>query len=200
MKSNRKTYLKNREVLLPHYRRLGLKRGESRVNVIRSAASAMSIALKRSHQNDHESLCDVSRAEIAVAAYRLLDPRERNDLYERIQLVFSMDRDDIEPPTIAPGSLVDRMPHVAQRVLARPASNIKLMKQPVIEEAIDSCSARNVPSTFSLVERASTLSTQVDSEPSLDERRNVVRILKASEESPARGLSPIGWIRSQLGI
>ena len=175
MKSNRKPFLKNRDVLLPHYRLLGLKRGESRVNVIRSAASAMSTALKCCDQNDPGSLCDVSRAEIAVAAYRLLDPRERNDIYERIQLVFPVDREDFEPPTIAAGTLADRMPHVTQRVGARPVSTIKLMKQPVIDEAIDS-------------------------EPSLDERRNVVRVLMESEESSPQRLSPIGWIRSRLGI
>ena len=200
MKSNRKPFLKNRDVLLPHYRLLGLKRGESRVNVIRSAASAMSTALKCCDQNDPGSLSDVSRAEIAVAAYRLLDPRERNDIYERIQLVFPMNREDIDPPTIAAGTLADRMPHVTQRVGARPVSTIKLMKQPVIDEALDSSSTRCIPPALSQVERVSTLSIQVDSEPSLDERRNVVRVLMESEESSPQRLSPIGWIRSRLGI
>ena len=199
MKSNRKPFLKNRDTLLPHYQLLGLKRGESRVNVIRSAANAMATALKCCDQNDPGSLSDVSRAEIAIAAYRLLDPRERNDVYERIQLVFPMDREDIEPPTIAAGTLTDRMPHVTQRVGARPVSTIKLMKQPVIDEAIDSSSTRCITPALSQVERVSSLSIQVDSELSLDERRNVVRVLMKSEESSQR-LSPIGWIRSRLGI
>ena len=200
MKSNRKPYLKNREGLLPHFRLLGLKRGESRVNVIRSAANTLSIALTCRDQNGQESLSDVSRSEIAIAAYRLLDPRERNDLYERVQLVFPMDREDIETPTIVAGTLVDRMPRVTQRVAARSVSTVKLMKQPVIDEAIDSSSTRDIPGAFAQVERVSTLSIQVDSEPSLDERRNVVQILKASGDSSQRGLSPIGWIRSRLGI
>lgn len=200
MKSNRKPFLKNRDALLPHYRLLGLKRGESRVNVIRSAASAMATALKCCDQNDPEFLSDVSRAEIAIAAYRLLDPRERNDVYERIQLVFPMDREDIEPPTIAAGTLADRMPHVTQRVGARPVSTIKLMKQPVIDEAIDGSSTRCITPALSQVERVSTLSIQIDSEPSLDERRNVVRVLMESEEESSQRLSPIGWIRSRLGI
>lgn len=200
MKSNRKPFLKNRDVLLPHYRLLGLKRGESRVNVIRSAASAMSTALTCCDQNGQGLHSDVFRAKIVIAAYRLLDPRERNEVYERIQLVFSMDREDIEPPTIAAGTLADRMPHVTQRVGARPVSTIKLMKQPVIDEAIDGSSTLCIPPTLSQVERVSTLSIQIDSDPSLDERRNVVRILMESEESSSQRLSPIGWIRSRLGI
>jgi hypothetical protein len=34
----------------------------------------------------------------------------------------------------------------------------------------------------------------------LDERRGIVRLLRESDESTLRSLSPLGWLRSRLGI
>ncbi len=80
----------------------------NRVNVIRSARKHCRFPChSESLLSPH--VADDRRAQIAVAAYRLLDPRERNDLYERVQLVFPIDREDMDIPVIAANTLVDQM-------------------------------------------------------------------------------------------
>lgn len=80
---------------LAYFRLLGLRSGESRVEVIRDAALAMSIGLSRESQRDNSLQ---QRQEIAVATYRLLDPRRRRRLVERIQLCYPIDRDEAAVP------------------------------------------------------------------------------------------------------
>jgi hypothetical protein len=202
MKFNRK--LKNnskKESFVNHFRLLGLRRGECRTNVIRSAAQAMSVALNygvnpsvgdhRQHSSD-----DVRRAKIALAAYRLLDPRERADIYERVQLCYPIDRDDFELPLSSAATLVDQMPKVP--AMRRPSNpRVALMGQPLIDEAIEGKSPTDEEPG------ADTPLSSYDpssSEPSMEERRNIVRLLRNSEEATLRGLSPLGWLRSRLGI
>jgi len=191
MKSNTKLNQGNRDQFRAHFRALGLKRGESRVEVIRSAAQAMSIALTHTEHLFRDSSSDNQRAAIAFAAYRLLDPRERSDLYERVQLAFPIDREEAETPAVGLGRLVEQMPCVAVSKELNLENQVQLMKQPVIDEAIDG------PGTEVNGEKVSHFSS---SEPSLEEKRNVVRLLKGSHESTLQGLSPLGWIRSRLGI
>jgi hypothetical protein len=186
MKSHRKRITKKIQTGTAHFRLLGLRRGECRVNVIRSAAQAMSIALTHSESIVQPTVADNRRASIAFATYQLLDPRKRVDLLERVQLAYPIDREDMEIPAIAVNALIDRMPPLSRRTLLRtdPASPLKLMGQPVMDEAID----LELPGNASV------------NELSLDERRSLVRLLKESNEGLLRGLSPLGWIRSRLGI
>lgn len=201
MKFNRKHHKTKNEVFAAHFRLLGLKRGECRTNVIRSAAQAMSVALSYNgnagDQGKHFA-DDIQRAKIAVAAYRLLDPRERSDVYERVQLCYPIDREDIETSTPAAGKLVDQMVDVPVK-LQRPTKSapktiVKLMGQPVIDEAIEGVSPTDEEP------EAAGENPSTDSEPSLEERRRIVRLMRELDESTPRSLSPIGWLRSRLGL
>ena len=184
-----------------HFRLLGLRRGECRTNVIRSAAQALSVSLSYGaspSQGDHlqQSSEDVRRARIAVAAYRLLDPRERADIYERVQLCYPIDREDHETATSSV-KLVDQMPKLTAGTRRESSTGVKLMGQALINEAIEGKSPSDEePGADSSL----SLSESFSSEPSMDERRNIVRLLRDSDEATLRGLSPIGWLRSRLGI
>jgi hypothetical protein len=140
MKFNRKHHKKKNEAFVAHFRLLGLRRGECRTNVIRSAAQSMSIALSYSGDagdlGEH-SADDIRRARIALAAYRLLDPRERTDVYERVQLCYPIDREDMESPTASNSKLMDQMAKVPVKSKRTTKSIVRLMGQPVIDEAIE---------------------------------------------------------------
>jgi len=203
MKLNRKRRTnKKLEAFADHFRLLGLQSGECRTNIIRSAAQAMSVSLSYSgntgvsdHLQRHSD--DMLRARIALAAYRLLDPRERSDIYERVQLCYPIDRDDPDEASTSAAKLVDQMPKVTEKTRRPLSSGVKLMGQPLIDEAIEGKS----PSDEEPGAGPSLNSTSSDSnELSLEERRNIVRLLRDLEDASLRSLSPLGWLRSRLGI
>ena len=208
MNLNRKLLNKrNREAIVGHFRLLGLRRGECRTKVIRSAAEAMAIAISDLPQATQVRVQDDRRAEIAYAAYKLLDPRERTDLFERVQLSYPIDRDEVDEFESAGGKLVDQM----RQVVAAPAESpkrVKLMGLPVIHRAIgtspeESPQDRTETPEFSDVvaeEVATDTVASSDSLGLLEERRGIVRLLRKSDESTLRGLSPLGWLWSRLGM
>lgn len=85
-------------ILAPDYRLLGLRPREARVEVIREAVHQAASQVQL--DNAARSLLEVDSAaaepaedeqrlsEIAVAGYRLLDPRRRRTLFERVQLLM----------------------------------------------------------------------------------------------------------------
>ncbi len=96
--------------LAPDYRLLGLRPREARVEVIReavhSAASQVQLenaarSLAQSEAIDSEQAVDGSASiddeqrlsQIAVAGYRLLDPRRRRTLFERVQLLMTTEEE-----------------------------------------------------------------------------------------------------------
>jgi len=203
MKFSRKLQNKKKnEAFVAHFRLLGLKRGECRTNVIRSAAQAMSVAL--SYCGDHHTgdsfqhfEDDVRRAKIAVATYRLLDPRERVDIYERVQLCYPLERDDGDLPATSNGMLIDQMPKVQPKIRRQAGTDVKLTGQPLIHEAMEG----NPPADEEPEAAPSNkFSKRGSSEPSLEERRGIIRLMRESDESILRGLSTLGWLRSRLGI
>lgn len=213
MKFNSKIkHKKKNEAFVAHFRLLGLRRGECRSNVIRSAAQAMALALK-SNRSDfaggnyvseqfagehvHQTADDVRRAKIAIATYRLLDPRERTDMYERVQLCYPIDRDDSDSPAASTSKLIDQMPKVSLKIRRQPSAVINPIGQPLTEKSIEG----NSPSDeeFELATTIRSLN-QVSSDLSLEERRSIVRLMRKSNESMLRGLSPLGWLKSRLGI
>ncbi len=203
MKFSRKLQNKKKnEAFVAHFRLLGLKRGECRTNIIRSAAQAMSVAL--SYSGDHHTgdsvqhfEDDVRRAKIAVATYRLLDPRERVDIYERVQLCYPLDRDYGDLPATSTGKLIDQMPKVQPKIRRPTGSNVKLMGQPLINEAIEGKAPADEEPEAAPTHK---FSKRGSSELSLEERRGIVRLMRESDESALGGLSPLGWLRSRLGI
>lgn len=71
---------------------LGLKVSESRVDVIRRAASLTAARIQRVASGDE---CEAARmlSDLAASTYRLLDPRRRSKSRERIQLSIFDDID-----------------------------------------------------------------------------------------------------------
>jgi hypothetical protein len=139
---------------------------------------------------------DTRRARIAVATYRLLDPRERTDMYERVQLCYPIDRDDIESESLSVAKLIDQMPQLSPKIQLPSNSVVKLMGQPLIDEAIEG----NSPEDEEPGARQLAITDMPSSHLSLEEKRSVVRLLRQAEEGTLRGLSPLGWLRSRLGI
>jgi hypothetical protein len=171
-----------------HFRALGLPAGESRIEVIREAARSRA---KQLSGRAHPSTVDLHRAKIAVAAYRLLDPRGRTELYERVQLSCPLDQADQLPPLPPAISSINRQ---IECVTGKSESSsadkmlpIRMMDGVVMEQAIVQSSEEE---------------TESDSEGDLTiaERRNVVSLLRELEDATATPWKPIGWIRSKLGI
>ncbi len=71
---------------------LGLKVSESRVNVIRRAASRTAARIQQVTNNDSIE-ADQMLSDLATSTYRLLDPRRRMKPHERIQLSIIDDFD-----------------------------------------------------------------------------------------------------------
>lgn len=186
---------------ISHFRLLGLRRGECRTQVIRSAAQAMSVALSHHENHSQGELADRRRARIAFAAYRLLDPRERRDLYERVQLSYPIDREAIQETNLS-GQANYLVPskiepeQFKQQPIVRASekpSTVLLMKQPLIDQAFDGSDDE------SLVE-AEIVSQQDDQESQLNERRGIVRLIRELDRLEPRTQSTLDWIRSRLGI
>jgi len=186
---------------ISHFRLLGLRRGECRTHVIRSAAQAMSVALSHHEKHSQGDLSDRRRARIAFAAYRLLDPRERRDLYERVQLSYPIDREDIEPASISArgdgltASLrtreQSRQPSVVKA--AEKPSAVLLMQQPLIDQAFDETDSE-------LYVDAEIVAEEDDQQARINERRGIVRLIRELDRIEPRTLSTLEWIRSRLGI
>ncbi|HUP79687.1 MAG TPA: hypothetical protein VM260_14135 [Pirellula sp.] len=135
---------------------------------------------------DHvgQSADDLHRAKIAIATYRLLDPRERTEAYERVQLCYPIDRDDAQSQTTLTGSLIGPMPNLPKEP----------RRQSLSKKAIEG----KLPSDHRLETQDSF--KKVTGNLSMDERRSIVQSMRKSNESTLRGLSPLGWLKSQLGI
>lgn len=190
---------KKTEAFVAHFQLLGLRLGECRSNVIRSAAQAMAVALNGKGNNFvrdeyganqravdpmSQSADDLHRARIAIATYRLLDPRERADTYERVQLCYPIDRDEADSQVTATGSLIYQMPELPTTMRRK------------------SLSAKAREGKSKSDDRPETQDSlrMVSGNLSMDERRSIVRLMRKSNESTLRGLSPLGWLKSQLGI
>lgn len=176
-----------------YFRFLGLRLGESDPEAIRSAASAMAGVLSDCEgQYGVEGLMQ-RRSEIALATYRLIDPRQRESLVERVQLCYPIDHQDRKTEirerdfNVKPSSnpWVESSVSGLEPFSDRPV----LMTQPVIERAIHEEASDPVASQA----MADTMSW-------LEERREVVRHLRDMEhESSPSAISPLSWIRSVLG-
>ena len=176
-----------------YFRFLGLRSGESDPEAIRSAANAMAGVL-----SDCEGQYGVEglvrrRSEIALATYRLIDPRQRESLVERVQLCYPIDhqerkteiqeRDFKVKPSNNPW--VDSSVSGLEPFSDRP----ELMTQGVIDRAIHEEASDPVASQAI----ADTMSW-------LEERREVVRHLRDMEHEPSpSAVSALSWIRSVLG-
>lgn len=170
---------------------LGLQPGESDPKTIRSAASAMSGSIGDCEgQHGIEGLIH-RRSEIALATYRLLDPRRRESFFERVQLSYPVNHEELktEIQDLDLTQVPKRNPWVEPRRTEDEASSSRseLMSRPVIERAIREKANHPVASQAAL-----------DTMSWMDERREVIRSLRESEPSVGPS-SPLSWIRSVLG-
>jgi hypothetical protein len=79
------------------FRRLGLRRGECSSIAIRDATHNAVHRLADASSQQSRELVDRQLGQLATSAYRLLDPRYRTQLYERVQLSYLVDRDEAKP-------------------------------------------------------------------------------------------------------
>jgi len=185
---------------LAHFRFLGLRRGECDAVAIRSAARAMS-GLVGECEGSYGVEGEVRRrSEIALAAYRLLDPRRRASFYERVQLCYPVERDDrpSAPADFSSGNAANPNPWVegSEGVHDAPGDASRdeepgrcyLMQLPVIERAIQE-----------EMSEATTAQAAAETLSWLEERREVIRSLRELEPRADRSPSAMTWIRSVLG-
>ena len=92
----------NRSSLGYDFALLGLKVSESRVGIIRQAASRTAARIQRIASDDGGE-ADQMLSDLASSTYRLLDPRRRTKSRERIQLSIIDDNDfDLQKGSRAP--------------------------------------------------------------------------------------------------
>ncbi|XZE32683.1 hypothetical protein SH501x_003439 [Pirellulaceae bacterium SH501] len=180
-----------------YFRTLGLNRGECRIEIIRDAARSRA---KELSGRSHPATVDLHRAEVAIAAYKLLDPRGRVDLYERVQLSCPLDQADNAPPPPPAISPINRSIGRLPAVLPSPdaissdrAAPIQLMGGQMVDRAIGT--EKDVSDSDSEGESQREPLTL-----SLDERRQLVELLKKTDEESSPSRTPLGWLRSYLGI
>lgn len=190
-----KTRKPRKPTLIQCYRALGLKRGECRIDVIRSAATEyVRHENRESHlQSSGFDLLDERRARVALATYRLLDPRNRTDLYERVQLSCPLNEEEIQEPVADFHSSLNR-----NIVVENPPRS----KEPIVNIMNTDVVNRAIEEAKSIGKERESLASVAESEPSLSERRQVVRLLREIElaEVPPQSSSPLAWLRSYLGL
>ncbi len=191
MKTKKRLIPRERSNLI-HFRFLGLKSGECRPHVIRSAAKELSNSISENEMQYRVDALAKRRYEVALATYRLLDPRRRPTLYERVHLSISLDEDNNEIETRTETFAISRD---GKRVVDSPDSRrVQLMNRQVIEEAIH----QETKSVELVVER-----DEVDSW--LEERREVVRAIRDADghdddNADDQPRSAFQWLRSKLGL
>lgn len=79
------------------FHRLGLRRGECSSIAIRDATQIAVHRLADASAEQPTETVDRQLGQLAASAYRLLDPRYRLQLYERVQLSYAIDRDEVKP-------------------------------------------------------------------------------------------------------
>ena len=79
------------------FRALGLRRGEASAPVIRHCLlrSAQRVSASAGEEDLNGKL-----TQVVVSGYRVLDPRYRPTLYERVQLCYPLDREEDDPSQV----------------------------------------------------------------------------------------------------
>lgn len=111
--------------MAPDFRLLGLRPREARLDVIRQALKETASDVKAGEQ--WTSGEDDQLARVATAGYRLLDPRRRRALFERVQLLLWTE-EDLDP---APGSLWDVQPSASTADRTQEVKPARIVAKPV---------------------------------------------------------------------
>ncbi len=103
------------------YKRLGLNVAESRLEVIRAATRRQA---RRAYEGAATSEgVEVQLSSIALTAYRLLDPRRRLRMSERVQLCYPLDRDDDDVAVLPTSSSILNSPEPPPALSVRDENN-----------------------------------------------------------------------------
>lgn len=189
---------------------LGLDPNETDESVILNASSRMAQLVNERKAFNSPEVIVRSRSEIALATYRLLDPRRRAYLWQRIQLVRPLNREDrhsssspsnslwsqTEPASSAGDSESDQNPPNASEQSNTPTlvsqERAGWINRRVIDRAFEQTAAQ-----------ATLVDSNHDARNWLEERREIVRTLKSSEDSMSRDKrqekSTLSWLLSVFG-
>ena len=170
-----------------YFKFLGLRTSESNEQAILEASKKMARLVQERAPFNSPELIERSRQEIALATYRLLDPRRRKNPWERIQLTRPIDREDREYQTPDPGSLLRCMEQGSE-------DHFETILEPLIDRALGQTAGK-----------ALTVDSKTDSRNWLEERREIVRAVRADSAHPSQA-NPLwnkygfSWLRSVFGL
>ena len=183
------------------YRLLGLAWGESDIVKIRASvtSSAAGAARKKATPGGLHAggllargPHDVTdrRTKAALAGYRLLDPRFRRQLYDRVQLSYLIYRELDEQPRDLDSK--DRLPLIMEKpfdLLLTPDDQIKTEPR-ALSMSLD-------PTTiYPIAPEASAYGSEETTNSSLDDAREIVRLLNESEHHVRTRTSNVSrWLR-----
>ncbi|MFN9344973.1 MAG: hypothetical protein ACK6DQ_00135 [Planctomycetota bacterium] len=171
-----------------YFKFLGLQTAESSEEAILEAAKKMATLVQEREPFNPPETIHRSRLEIALATYRLLDPRRRQSQWERIQLTRPLGREDREYQLPEPGTLIRSMDHTSD------ATSPELMLDPLIDRALEESAGQ-----------ALAVDSKSDSRSWLEERREIIRTVRgepAQEPSQSNRWDKYGlnWLLSVFGL
>lgn len=171
-----------------YFKFLGLAKGQSCEVAILDAAKKMASLVRARESFNPPEVIIRSRHEIALATYRLLDPRRRQSQWERIQLTRPQDRLDRQHRIPAPGSLLQCMEQASRERTQEP------MLDPLIDRALKEPAGQSL-----------TVDAKSESRSWLEERRQIAGSLQgdaAQQSDSVKRWDKIGltWLRSVFGL
>lgn len=171
-----------------YFKFLGLQGSESSEEAILGAAKKMAALVREREPFNPPDVIIRSRHEIALATYRLLDPRRRQSQWERIQLTRPLDREDRQYTLPQPGSLIESMDQACESWTVEP------LLEPWIDRALGESAGQ-----------AMAVDSKSDSRSWLEERREIVRAVRgdsAQESDSVKRWDRYGfsWLRSVFGL
>ncbi len=189
---------------------LGLDANETDESVILNASSRMAQLVNERKAFNSPEVIVRSRSEIALATYRLLDPRRRAYPWQRIQLIRPLNREDRHLQSSSSNSLWSQTEPASSAGDSEPDQNPPNESEQsntptlVTQERAGWINRRVIDRAF---EQTASQATLVDSNHDarnwLEERREIVRTLKSSEDSMSRGKrqekSTLSWLLSVFG-
>jgi len=188
------------------YRLLGLARGESDIVKIRaSVTSSAGGAARKKATPSHlhagglpaggllaRGLHDVTdrRTKAALAGYRLLDPRFRRQLYDRVQLSYLIYRELDEQPHDIDSN--DRLPLITEK----PFNSLLTLDDQTKTEPMALSMSLDPATIYPIAPEASAYGSEETTNSPLDDAREIVRLLNESEHHVRTRTSNVSrWLR-----
>jgi len=176
-----------RSTRLVDYRLLGLTWGESDVIKIRDSVTASAHGKTKKHKSLGIDPSPEHKAKVALAGYRLLDPRFRRELFDRVQLSFLIYREFDEQPRDKHGR--NRIPLISAEAFPVTTESKSTRVSVVANESTVGVEAEALADDSRLIDldsdfdisELSTLNAEDLQDSSLEDAREIVRMIHASE-------------------